>query len=75
MESVTTSLEIPCLLNASQMTVALHDVYVSGNYGSLLAYLSTVEKYLQTTIFQKKPPFVHSGKSFLIQGILVFQNL
>lgn len=36
------------------MTVILHDVYVPGNYGSLLAYLPTVEKYLQTTIFQKK---------------------
>lgn len=61
-----------CLPNANQMTVTLHDMYVSGKYGSLLAYLSNVEKYLQKTIFQKKSSLVYSGKSFLMQGILVF---
>jgi len=75
MENVTTSVEISCLLNANQMTVALHDMYFSGKYEGLLAYLSTVEKYFLKITFQKNSPFVYSGNFFLTQCILVFHSL
>lgn len=65
---INTSLEMSCLPNANQMTVTLHDTYVSGKYGSLLAYLSNIEKYLQKTIFQKKSPLCTVGNLSLCKA-------